>query len=84
MDMATFAKESALNRQAYEQLREQIRREYAGQYVALAHGRVVCTASTFDAARSLVERFEIVPEYLVFPAEVEPDFGLIYDLSRSV
>jgi hypothetical protein len=84
VDMATFAKESALNRQAYEQLREQIRRDYAGKHVALAHGKVVGAASTFDAARALVERLEVVPEYyLVFPANVEPDFDLVYDLSGS-
>jgi hypothetical protein len=83
--MATFAKESALNRQAYEQLREQIRRDYAGKHVALAHGKVVGAASTFDAARALVERLDVVPEYyLVFPASVEPDFDLVYDLSGSV
>ena len=85
MDMATFTTESTLNRQAYEQLREHIRREYAGQYVALAHGKVIGAASTFDAARSLVARLAIVPEYyLVFPADGEPDFGLVYDLSGSV
>ena len=83
--MATFTKESAINRQAYEQLREHIRREYAGKYVALAHGKVVAAASTFDEARALVERLESVPEYyLVFPADVEPDFDLVYDLQGSV
>jgi len=83
--MATFTKESTLNRKAYEQLREHIRREYAGKYVALAHGKVVAAASTFDEARVLVERLESVPEYyLVFPAEVEPDFDLVYDLVGSI
>jgi hypothetical protein len=85
MDMATYMKESALNRQAYERLRDHIRREYAGKHVALAHGKVVGAANTFDAARALVERLENVPEYyLVFPANVEPNFDYIYDLSGAV
>jgi hypothetical protein len=85
VDMATFTKESALNRQAYEHLREYIRREYAGKHVALAHGRVIGAASTSYEARALVEQLEIVPEYyLVFPANVDPEFDLVYDLSGSV
>jgi hypothetical protein len=85
VDMAAFLKESALNRQAYEHLRERIRRDYAGQYVALAHGKVVGAASTFDATRAQVQRLETVPEYyLVFPADAQPAFALVYDLSGSV
>jgi hypothetical protein len=80
VDLATYTRESTLNRQAYGQLREHLQRAYAGQYVALARGQVVGVAPTFDEARALVERLEPVPEYyLVFPAEVEPDFDLVYD-----
>jgi hypothetical protein len=83
--IATFTRESNLNRQAYEQLREQIRREFAGLYVALAGGKLVGAANSFDAARALVENLEFVPEYyLVFPANAEPDFGLVYDVAGSV
>src|SRR5437764_14485312 len=82
VDRATFAKESALNRHAYEKLRDQIRRDYGGQYVALAHGQVIGAANNFDAARALVEALQPVPEYyLVFPAEEEPAFDLVYDLA---
>ena len=85
MDLATFTREAALNRQAYEQLREHIRNMYQDKYVALAHGKVVGTAGTFAAARALVERLEVRPEYyLVFPADTDPDFDLIYDLAGSV
>lgn len=84
MDAATFARESARNREAYEALRDRIRTDHAGQYVALAGGRVVGTAPTFDAARALVRQLEPVPEYyLVFPTEVDPDFGLVYDLAGA-
>jgi hypothetical protein len=85
VDLSTYTRESAFNRQAYDQLREQIRRDYAGRYVAFAHGRVIDAASTFDAANELVDRLEVVPEYfLVFPANLEPDIDLIYDLAGSV
>ena len=81
MDRQTFDREADLNRCAYESLREPIRRDYAGKYVALAQGRVVAVAPTFDEARAIVESLRPVPEYyLVFPAEMEPDFGLAYDL----
>jgi hypothetical protein len=84
MNVATFTKESALNRQAFDQLRTRIRRENAGQYVALAHGKLLGAAPTFDEASALVKRLVPVPEYyLVFPADMEPDFDLAYDLAGS-
>lgn len=85
MDLATFTKESAHNRQAYQQLREHIRNACAGQYVALAHGKLIGTAGSFDAALDLVKRLDPAPEYyLVFLGDAEPDFDLIYELSWSL
>src|ERR1043166_7422758 len=63
MDMAAFARESALNRQAFEQLREQIRRQFVGKYVLLTGGKVLGAADSFDAARALLDKLEVVPEY---------------------
>jgi len=84
MNAATYSRESALNRKAYENLREHIRRAYSGQYVALANGRLIGAGSTFDSARALVDQLDPAPEYfLVFPADAEPDFGLVLDLSGS-
>src|SRR5687767_8071398 len=84
MDAATFTRESTRNRQAYDALRDHIHRAHAGQFVALAGGRVVGAAATFDAARALVRQLRPAPEYyLVFPADVEPDFGLVYDLAGN-
>ena len=81
MDRVTFDRESALNRRAYDAARDSIQREHRGKYVALAHGKIIGTADTFDAARALVERLEPMPEYyLVFPAELEPNFGFVLDL----
>lgn len=85
MDFSTFTNESAINRQAYEELRESIQREHSGQYVAFAHGKVIGAAISFDAARELITRLDPNPEYfLVFPANMEPDFDLVYDLAWSV
>jgi hypothetical protein len=85
VDLATYQKESDLNRRAYERLREQIRRDYTGQYVALANGKIIGAARSFAAARALVEQLDPVPEYfLVFLAHAEPDFDLVYDLAGSV
>jgi hypothetical protein len=84
VDLGTYARESAINRQAYRQLRDHIRHTYAGKYVAMARGLVVGASDTFDAARELVNGLDPKPEYfLVFPANVEPDFDLVYDLSGS-
>jgi hypothetical protein len=84
VDRATFSRESALNRQAYVQLREHIRREYEGQFAVLAQGKLIGGARTFDPARALVERLErVLQYYLIFPADSEPNFDLVYDLASS-
>jgi Family of unknown function (DUF5678) len=75
MDEALFERETAANRAAYEGLRERVKREYAGQYVALAHGAIVATAPTFDETMAAVQRLAPVPDYyLVFPADEVPCF----------
>jgi hypothetical protein len=79
MDFATFEQEMAVNRKAYEALREQIRRDHAGQYVAMAHGHVIAAAATYDDTVAAVEQLQPVPEYyLVFPADEDPDFEPYY------
>jgi hypothetical protein len=75
MDHVTYEREMAANRSAYENLRERIRRDYAGRYVALADAKIVAEATSYDAAVAAVQRLNPVPEcYLVFPADEEPDF----------
>jgi hypothetical protein len=79
MDEVTFEREVARNRRAYEGLREQIRREHAGRYVALGEGRLLASAPTYDEAKAAVERLRPVPEFfLVFPADEEPAFEPYY------
>ncbi len=81
MNRQTYEQEKAKNQKAYEALQQRIREDYAGQYVALADGRLIVAAPTFDEARTAVERLKPVPEYyLVFPADAEPAFELVHDL----
>jgi hypothetical protein len=75
MEQTTFDREMASNREAYEKLREQIRRDYAGQYVAMAFGKIVAVSPDFDEATAVVERLQPAPAYsLVFLADQEPVF----------
>jgi hypothetical protein len=70
-----FEQELQRNREAYEALRDQIRQEYAGQYVAIAQGRLIAASADFDEALAVVQRLQPAPEhYVVFPANEEPAF----------
>jgi hypothetical protein len=80
MDPARYEHEAALNRRAYESLREQIRREHAGRYVALGLGQILAAADTYDEAVAAVRQHQPVPDFfLVFPADEEPVFEPYYD-----
>jgi hypothetical protein len=80
MNQTKFDEEFSLNRQAYEKLRDQIRRDYGHQYVALAFGRIVASAPTFDAASAAVSKLKPQPEhFVVFEADQEPMFDIIED-----
>jgi hypothetical protein len=80
MDQATFDRETAINRKAYERLKDQIRTEHAGKYVALGLGKVLAVAPTFDEVKATVDQLQPIPEHvLIFPAEMEPSFELVYD-----
>ena len=78
MNPTMFEQEIAINRKAYEALREQIRRDHAGQYIALTHGQVIAATPTYEEAEAAIERLRPVPEcYFIFPAEEEPIFEVI-------
>jgi hypothetical protein len=75
MDEATFQRETARNRAAYDQLRETIRRDHAGRYAALGEGRILVSSADYHEAEAAVQQLRPVPEfYLIFPAETEPPF----------
>jgi hypothetical protein len=80
MDMATYERETAINRKAYEALKDQIRTEHAGKYVALGQGKILGVAPSFDEVKATVDQIHPTPEHvLIFPAEMEPSFELVYD-----
>jgi hypothetical protein len=75
MNQAEFEQAEARNRQAYEKLRDQIRRDYTGQYVGIAEGRLIAAANTFEEVQAALDKLQPVPEYfLIFPADEEPPF----------
>jgi histidinol dehydrogenase len=85
MNALTFAAELAINRAAYERLREQIRRTSAGHYAAIANGRLIIVTDSFDAAVVAVNQLQPLPEhFLVFPADEEPAFDVIDDFSQRL
>jgi hypothetical protein len=70
-----FDQEMACNRQAYEKIKDQIRRDYAGKFVAIAFGKIVAVSPVVEDVIVAVERLEPTPEHsVVFLAEEEPVF----------
>jgi hypothetical protein len=73
MQPTGFERELELNRRAYAALRDQIRRDYAGQYVAMAFGKVVAVSADFHEAQACVGKLMPAPEHVViFAADEEP------------
>jgi hypothetical protein len=85
MEPTTFDQEMACDRQAYEELKEQIRRDYAGQYVAIAFGKIVAVRRTFDDAKAAIEALQPAPEhYLVFlPRTKNPHLRSLMPFTRN-
>lgn len=85
MDHATFSTELARNRLAYEKCQGEIRKAPAGRYAAIAQGRLITIADSFDGASAAVERLSPTPaHFLVFPVDEEPAFDLIDDFSQGI
>jgi hypothetical protein len=75
-----FDQEMACNREVYERLKEQIRHDFAGQYVAIAFGKIIAISPNFDEAKTAVDRLQPAPAHcVVFPAEDEPHFEPVED-----
>jgi hypothetical protein len=73
MEPTTFDQEVECNRRAYEGLKEQIRRDYAGQYVAIAFGRIVAVNPDFHKVTEAIECLQPAPAHAAaFLAEDEP------------
>jgi hypothetical protein len=80
MSRAVFDEQLEANRAAYTALRDRLWRDYAGQYVALAHGKVVGTGPSYDGAYAATQRLDPAPEhFIVFEADQEAMFDVIDD-----
>lgn len=80
-DKVAFQSELAENRLAYEKLKDELRADHAGKFAAIAFGRLIAIAQTFDQALAAIDALEPAPQHmLVFPAEKGACFGIIMDL----
>ena len=85
MEKSKFDQELECNREAYERLRDRIRKEFGQQYVAIAQGKLLGSAPTFDEASSLIFKLSPQPKhFLVFEAGNEPAFEPVYDAHCAV
>jgi hypothetical protein len=75
MDEQMYERWVAVNREAWDRLREQVHREHPDGYVALGEGCILASAPTYYETKAAVEQLSPVPEFfLVFPADEEPIF----------
>lgn len=75
MNSTQFDAELEVNRQAYERLRDQIRRDHAGKYVGMAFGRIVAVDSNYDVVVAQMDSMAPMPACaLVFAADDDPLF----------
>jgi hypothetical protein len=82
MNSTKYDEEYLLNRRAYQELKDTIRRDYAGQLVALAFGRVVAVGPDHETISAALGRLDPMPEhYVVFPADVEDPLDAVESLS---
>jgi hypothetical protein len=73
-----YEAEVALNYRAFAEQREQIRRDYAGQWVGFAFGRVVAADPDEKKVIAAMEALDPQPESdAVFRAEEEPVFEVV-------
>ena len=71
--MSTFEQQKSENLVAYEQLRHEIPKRFAGQYVVIGQGKLLLSAPTYqDAWKKLKETAPDALHFLIFPAEKQP------------
>ncbi len=68
--MLRYAEERNLNINVYHKLKEEIKKKYQGQYVAIVEGQLIASADTFDEALKKSEgAFPETLHRLVFNAD---------------
>ena len=79
-EQAAFDRELAVNRQAYELLREEIRRKYAGQYVGMAFGKIIAVDPDFEKVCQVIDSLNPFPEHqAVFWAASDPEMDASFE-----
>jgi hypothetical protein len=79
-DPDRYEQELVVDREFYETHKAQIRRDYGQQYVAIAFGRLVAVAPTFDEASAEIFKLTPRPEHFqVFQADDVPVFDTFLD-----
>ena len=73
MSQSTYTSELEQNRLAYEDLRDRIRREHAGKFIAIAFGRIVAVTPTFNEAQTTIAQMApAAKHFAIFDANTEP------------
>lgn len=73
-----FERERAILAEAYASHKDQWRREYAGQFIGLAFGRVVAAGTDYEQVAAKMEALQPAPAFCaIFPAGEEPLFDVI-------
>lgn len=76
--------DAANNYRAFAEQRDQIRRDYAGQWVAFACGRVIAAGFDEDKVAAALEALDPQPICgCVFRAEAEPAFEVVESVSSE-
>jgi hypothetical protein len=79
-----YEAELELNQQAFAEQREQIRRDYAGQWIGFAFGRVIAADADEHKVIAAMEALNPQPEAdAVFRAEEEPVFEVVESISSE-
>jgi hypothetical protein len=74
MSRQTFLRELEANRLTYDRMRDQIARDFAGKYVALAFGRIVVDSTDFEKVLSRIKQLDPAPAHVVvFAADKAAD-----------
>jgi len=77
--------EVALNYRAFAEQRDQIRRDYAGQWVGFAFGRVIAAGPNDDEVAAALDALDPQPiSGCVFRAEDEPVFEVVESVSSEI
>jgi hypothetical protein len=79
-----YEEDLATNYRAYAEQREQIRRDYAGQWVGFAHGRVILADHDLDKVIAALNALDPPPlSGGAFRAEDDPVFEVVESVSSE-